>query len=51
MTTKEPHKEEAFDTVNVFREIKDKISKDLKGMSFDEIKDYLKRNSSKLQSK
>ena len=39
-----------FDTVKTFREIKDKISKDLKGMSFDEIKEYLKKQSSKLQT-
>ncbi|HET7361325.1 MAG TPA: hypothetical protein VFI78_05270 [Salinimicrobium sp.] len=38
-----------FDTVQTFRKIKDKISKDLKGMSSDEIKRYLKKESSKLQ--
>jgi hypothetical protein len=39
-----------FDTVKTFRKIKDKISTDLKGMSFDEIKEYLKRQSSKLKT-
>ena len=39
-----------FDTVKTFRKIKDKISKDLEGMSFDEIKEYFKRQSSKLQT-
>ncbi len=39
-----------FDTVKTFRKIKDKISNDLKGMSFDEIKEYLRKQSSKLQS-
>lgn len=39
-----------FDTVKTFRKIKDKISKDLKGMNFDEIKRYLKKESSKLQT-
>lgn len=39
-----------FDTVQTFRKIKDKISKDLKGKSFAEIKEYLKKRSSKLQA-
>ncbi len=39
-----------FDTVKTFRKIKDKISKDLSGMSFEEIKEYLKKESSKLQA-
>jgi len=39
-----------FDTVKTFRKIKDKISKDLEGMSFDEIKEYFKRQGSKLQT-
>lgn len=50
MKTKEENKKKEFDTVKTFRKIKDKISKDLKGMSFDEIKEYLKRQSSKLQA-
>ena len=49
MKTKENQKKE-FDTVKTFRKIKDKISTDLKGMSFNEIKDYLKKESSKLQA-
>jgi hypothetical protein len=39
-----------FDTVKTFRKIKDGISRDLKGLSFDEIKEYLKKNSAKLQA-
>ena len=39
-----------FDTVQTFRKIKDKISKDMEGMSFEEIKDYLKKQSAKLRS-
>lgn len=50
MKTKEENREKDFDTVKTFRKIKDKISKDLKAMSFEEIKEYLKRESAKLQS-
>lgn len=39
-----------FDTVQTFRKIKDKISKDLKGKNFAEIKEYLKKQSAKLQT-
>jgi len=41
-------KEKAFDTVKVFREIKEKIAKETEKMSFAEFKDYLKKN--KLQA-
>lgn len=41
MKTKKENKKKEFDTVQTFREIKDKISTDLKGMSFGEIKAYL----------
>jgi hypothetical protein len=34
-----------FDTVKTFREIKEKISKELSEMTFDQIKEYLKSNS------
>jgi len=50
MKTKEENNKKEFDTVKTFRKIKDRISKDLKGMSFEEIKAYLKRESSKLQT-
>lgn len=50
MKTKKDNQKKKFDTVKTFREIKDKISTDLHGMSFDEIKAYLKRQSSKLQT-
>lgn len=30
-----------FDTVKTFREIKDKISKDIKGMTFEQLEAYL----------
>ncbi|MEX0811047.1 MAG: hypothetical protein WD048_02445 [Chitinophagales bacterium] len=51
MKTKDENQKKEFDTVKTFRKIKDRISKDLKGMSFEEIKEYLKRESSKLQTK
>ncbi|MDP2058400.1 MAG: hypothetical protein U1C58_11555 [Flavobacteriaceae bacterium] len=50
MKTKEENRKKEFDTVKTFRKIKDKISKDLKAMSFEEIREYLKRESSKLQN-
>ena len=50
MKTKEENQKKEFDTVKTFRKIKDRISIDLKGMSFKDIKDYLKKESSKLQA-
>jgi hypothetical protein len=41
---------EKFDTVKTFREIKEKISKDLVGKSAEQIKEYLRINSLKLQT-
>ena len=41
-------KEKTFDTVKVFREIKEKIAKETEKMSFAEFKEYLNKN--KLQS-
>lgn len=37
-------KEKAFDTVKVFREIKEKISKETENMSFEQFKEYLNKN-------
>lgn len=50
MKTEEQNAKKEFDTVKTFRKIKDRISKDMKGMSFEEIKEYLKKESSKLQT-
>ena len=36
-----------FDTVKVFREIKDKISKDIKGMTFEQLQAYLDKTKLK----
>ncbi|MDR3219884.1 MAG: hypothetical protein LBU22_13085 [Dysgonamonadaceae bacterium] len=47
MKTKEKIKEKEFDAVKTFREIKEKISKDLIGKSAQQIKDYLQENSLK----
>ena len=33
-----------FDTVKTFREIKRKISKDIQGMNFEQLKAYLEKN-------
>lgn len=44
-------KEKDFDTVKTFREIKDKISLEMANMSFEQIKEYLKKNSAKLYAK
>ncbi len=43
--------EKEFDTVQTFRKIKEKISKDLTGISFEQIKKHLKQNTLKLQTK
>ena len=37
-------KEKTFDTVKVFREIKEKIAKETEKMTFAEFKEYLKKN-------
>ena len=47
MKTKASEKE--FDTVKTFRKIKEKISIEISGMTFEQIKEYLKVNSMKLQ--
>ena len=39
-----------FDTVKIFREIKDKISKDIQGMSFEQLKKYLDKTKLKPKS-
>jgi hypothetical protein len=43
--------EKEFDTVKVFREIKDKISKEIKGMTFEQLNAYLQKNTLKTQSR
>lgn len=48
---RKPIKEKEFDTVKTFREIKEKISIELSGMNFQQIKEYLKNQSAKLYSK
>ena len=45
MKTKTSEKD--FDTVKVFREIKDKISKEIKGMTFEQLNQYLEKNKIK----
>ena len=39
-----------FDTVKTFREIKEKISKEIQGMTFEQFKAYLAKENSKLSS-
>jgi beta-lactam-binding protein with PASTA domain len=39
-----------FDTVKTFREIKDKISKDIQGMNFEQLTAYLNRTKFKSQN-
>jgi hypothetical protein len=36
--------EKGFDTVKVFREIKDRISEEIKGMTFEQLNEYLDKN-------
>lgn len=49
MKTKDKLQEKEFDTVKTFREIKEKIAKEISGMTFEQIKEYLKSNSLKFQ--
>ena len=49
--TKKPIEEKEFDTVKTFRVIKDKISLEMSGMNFEQIKEYLRTNSAKLYTK
>ena len=49
--TKKPVQEKEFDTDKTFRAIKDKISLEMANMNFEEIKEYLKKNSAKLYTK
>ena len=39
-----------FDTVKTFREIKDKISKDIQGMTFEQLQEYLDKTKLKPQT-
>ncbi len=43
--------EKEFDTVKTFRAIKEKISKDIKGMSFEQLQVYLDKNQLKSKTK
>ena len=45
---KKDKKEKDFDTVKFFREVKEKIAKETKGMTFSEFKEYLNRRKLKL---
>ena len=49
--TKKPTQEKEFDTVKTFRAIKEKISLEMANMNFEQIKEYLKKNSAKLYAK
>ena len=41
-------KEKTFDTVKVFREIKEKIAKETENMTFEQFKEYLNKNRLKI---
>lgn len=51
MKTKINLVEKDFDTVKTFRTIKEKISLELSKMSFEEIKEYLKKRSTQFGKK
>ena len=48
MKTKKEIKQKDFDTVKTFRKIKEQISIDLTGKTFEQIKEYLRVNSLKI---
>ncbi len=50
MKTENKIKEKEFDTVKTFRAIKEKMSLEMANMTFDQIKEYLKTKSQKLQT-
>jgi hypothetical protein len=50
MKTNNEHKEKPFDTVKTFRQIKEKIASELSGMTFEQIKAFLRASSLKLQN-
>jgi hypothetical protein len=43
--------EKTFDTVKVFREIKEKIAKETENMTFQQFKEYLSKNQIKASAK
>ena len=47
MKTKQQIKEKEFDTVNTFRAIKEKISKDISNMTLAQIQEYLRQQKLK----
>ena len=47
MKTKQQIKQKEFDTVKTFRAIKEKISKDISGMTLVQIQDYLRHQKLK----
>jgi hypothetical protein len=51
MKTKQQIKEKEFDTVKTFRTIKEKISKDIYGMTLPEIQEYLRQQKTKIINK
>ena len=50
MKTKNKIVEKEFDTVKTFRAIKEKMSLEMATMNFEQIKEYLKAKSKKLQA-
>jgi hypothetical protein len=48
MNNKKNAKEKEFDTVKFFREVKEKIANETKGMSFAEFKEYINKRKLKL---
>lgn len=44
-------KEKEFDTVKIFREIKNKISRDIKGMTFEQLTAYVAQRQLSASSK
>lgn len=51
MKTKQQIKEKEFDTVKTFREIKEKISRDIYGMTLPQIQEYLRQQKLKPSNK
>jgi hypothetical protein len=48
MSNLKDNKEKKFDTVKFFREVKEQIAKETKGMTFIEFKEYINRRKLRL---
>lgn len=51
MKTKTKEQEKDFDTVKTFREIKEKISQEIQGMTYEQLMEYFEKTKLEAKSK